>query len=516
MQLFELLDKTEYRQIQILQIILKQRQPTPISLLAKQLNLARNTVRQDLAALQENIDQLDGRIVLQSGDTQTVSFSHAANFSLADVYWHYLQNSLKYQLLIYLFENQPVEMKPMIKNLSISASTVTRRIREINQLLANFELTTQNFQIVGSKLQIRHFFMQLYWFGRPNLVNDIAFDRPQWQQMFNDIRRQYGNVLTESGELKAMIYLAIAKQRLEFGHSITGDFAQELDTRLASAPESVQLSAKFLRDCFGQWGLEWTQTESKSLLLFLMSNYCFNVKSPVTSEIVLFSGASDPRVHECNRYVDQRLHHAFAKFELDPQLIHRLSLSVIKTHFRIAYFRGTIDVYQTNQLAEAFNEQLWQPEIDYLPNQKFGDFCQKMAMHVLTGLEIDPQKYADLRFELIGRYAMILHMIYRSIGIRLKIGCDFPFEDVVAETAIENVTRHFDNTFPYEIGIYNRSENYDVILTNQQGRYLQQNDARVFVIFGIEYEFDYPALNAYLKAAYLDKVTRFQPDFEIV
>lgn len=152
MQLIDLLDKAEYRQIQILQIVLSQSQPTPISAIAKRLNTMRSTVRDDLVALQERINDecSESRIVLMNGQTPTVSFAHTEAISLSDVYWRYVRDSLKYQILLYLLSHDHIDAKKISTELNISNSTIIRRLREINQSLASFDLHLHNYQIVGS------------------------------------------------------------------------------------------------------------------------------------------------------------------------------------------------------------------------------------------------------------------------------------------------------------------------------------------------------------------------------
>ena len=294
-----------------------------------------------------------------------------------------------------------------------------------------------------------------------------------------------------------MIYLGIVQQRLSHGHQLPASAVEKMDMDQENSPKFFQWCIERLRTEMLQDGLAWTAAESKMLLLMLLGNYCFNVNSELTSEVVTFAGEHDECVNQLNREIGGRLEQAYGDFDVKNHLIHRIGLSLTKTHFRLVYFRGSFSVYQLDQFAQRFNEQLWQADHEFLPDQKFNQFCGALVVRAfqLLGLERDGNE--TVWNELMGRYAVVMHLLYQSLDVHLRIACDFSFEDLMPQVVIEDVKRHLDNTFPYEISVYDRDEDYDVIVTNQQLEPEESEKTPTFVFFGIEFEFDYPALNAF-------------------
>lgn len=55
--------------------------------------------------------------------------------------------------------------------LNISSATLSRRVKELNDSLNEFHLKIKSGRLTGPESQIRYFYFQLFWFGRPYLEN---------------------------------------------------------------------------------------------------------------------------------------------------------------------------------------------------------------------------------------------------------------------------------------------------------------------------------------------------------
>lgn len=59
----------------------------------------------------------------------------------------------------------------LLWNFNISLATLSRRVKELNDSLKEFHLKIKSGRLTGPENQIRYFYFQLFWFGRPYLEN---------------------------------------------------------------------------------------------------------------------------------------------------------------------------------------------------------------------------------------------------------------------------------------------------------------------------------------------------------
>ena len=78
----------------------------------------------------------------------------------------FVKESLKFQLLDYLYRNKEFSIVQLTTKFMISESSLFRKIKELNQLLAAFDLQIK-MDNWGEELQIRYFYFQLYWYITP-------------------------------------------------------------------------------------------------------------------------------------------------------------------------------------------------------------------------------------------------------------------------------------------------------------------------------------------------------------
>lgn len=170
LELFSLLEKNEQRQIKLFQLLLEEKGEVSVNNVLTRLSVDRATLKEDLFYLQanlENIKQLE--IVIQEGNILLIRHG---NIAAVDVYYHcYLRYSTKYQILLYLLENGSFDRQKLVMELNISSATLSRRVKELNDSLNEFHLKIKSGRLTGPESQIRYFYFQLFWFGRPYLEN---------------------------------------------------------------------------------------------------------------------------------------------------------------------------------------------------------------------------------------------------------------------------------------------------------------------------------------------------------
>lgn len=77
---------------------------------------------------------------------------------------------------------------------------------------------------------------------------------------------------------------------------------------------------------------------------------------------------------------------------------------------------------------------------------------------------------------------------------------------MMTESAIRRIEQQLDPQIKIDIQPYAKNQTYDVIITNQTKQYPKHAATAVYVVLGIEYNFDFTTLNKFLKKVYQNKV----------
>ncbi|MGQ4818988.1 helix-turn-helix domain-containing protein, partial [Enterococcus faecium] len=80
-------------------------------------------------------------------DGQQLSITLSDFFSLNHLIEAFVKESLKFQLLDYLYRNKEFSIVQLTTKFMISESSLFRKIKELNQLLAAFDLQIKNGQL---------------------------------------------------------------------------------------------------------------------------------------------------------------------------------------------------------------------------------------------------------------------------------------------------------------------------------------------------------------------------------
>lgn len=163
MKIEALLEKKEYTQVTILRQLILQGG----SLTAAEL---RRFSGVSVAAFEQYVKELEE---LDCGVTfvrehRMIRLTLAAEVNLEQIIASMLTNSLKYQILEYLLINQEFAIWQLVNEFATSESSIFRKIKELNQLLAEFGIQIKNGQWQGEELQVRYFYYQLYQFFPEN------------------------------------------------------------------------------------------------------------------------------------------------------------------------------------------------------------------------------------------------------------------------------------------------------------------------------------------------------------
>lgn len=212
MNLYNLLEKNSRLQVSILQALLKESHSLRISEMMADLSLTRFLFDNNVCELQEVLKTLDLPLALKlDRKKDRIFLEKAENADLSLLYYYYLEHSVEYQILNYLFQHPNNSVIKLGKQLLISEAAVYRHIARLNQYLQEFDLKIQQGKLVGDGLQICHFYYQLFWTGQPQQVILEKTQDPSIQRFIDYLGRKLGTPFTQTNVLKLRLLIQIIK-----------------------------------------------------------------------------------------------------------------------------------------------------------------------------------------------------------------------------------------------------------------------------------------------------------------
>ena len=146
MNIEALLEKKEQIQVKILRQLVLKRDKITAQELCEGVNLSRPSIESMEVMRQDN------KLALNMAESQ----------SLDEVISFLIQDSIKYRMLLLLFEQKNYMIFELAEALLVSESTLFRKIKELNKLLSEFELQIKNNKLLGEESQIRYFYYLLF------------------------------------------------------------------------------------------------------------------------------------------------------------------------------------------------------------------------------------------------------------------------------------------------------------------------------------------------------------------
>ncbi|AMB98882.1 hypothetical protein AWM75_02240 [Aerococcus urinaehominis] len=161
MRLSQLMVKSQAIQYQMLSQLACQAEPHEVKQLASQLKISLATCEKYLAQINDLARNEQVPLILNRRADQ-VRLVMGPELGWQAISQLMVVESTYFQILDYLFKQGQFTNGWLADSLAISEATLNRKISELNQILADFNLQVKNGQLKGSKHQVAYFYYQLY------------------------------------------------------------------------------------------------------------------------------------------------------------------------------------------------------------------------------------------------------------------------------------------------------------------------------------------------------------------
>ncbi|OJG73910.1 hypothetical protein RV12_GL000491 [Enterococcus quebecensis] len=385
-------------------------------------------------------------------DGQWVALHMSDQFSLNKILDDYVRASVKFQLIDYLFHYREFTIVQLTTKFMISESSLFRKIKELNQLLKEFDLKIRNGQIKGEELQIRYFYFQLYWFLTPYEIHQEKTLTVQNLRIIEALEKGLSLSFEEHSKLKISLWLTISKKRI----TVQPKVFKELYKKSHSYEQDpfFKTLRSFVLRFFSRYPLEIDEEESLLHFIFLTSMSVLAESDFLQYNLI--RGRRTP-TSLADTFVLEHVILYYRPQKFFPELEKKILYYFSQIHSRLYFFKGELELFD--------RENIWQKE-QHLSSHKLRDFS-----HVLLerSLECFGERYEQgnsLHEWSLVKYLSVLAIIDFEIVGETRVGIDLKMDHLYKEVMTQVLVLSLKNLNGLTIESYDPKQSYDLIITN--------------------------------------------------
>ena len=476
MKIEHFLEKNEIREVTIFKQLVLSGGMLTYSAMLEHLNVTKASLDNDLDSIAARIQVFKGEVEI-SYDGNQIKLIMSDEMSLQKIYRLYLSQSIKVQLINFLFKHQEFSIVQLTQELAISDSSLFRKIKELNQYLKEFEIKIRNGRLHGEELQIRYFYFQFY--GYIEDKNALTANRPDKQisQAVQAVENFLQVSIDSENKQRLNQWMIISKHRVTSKNKKYVHLRKQMKPYLKD-PLYQKIRIMVLR-YFSRYSIEVDEEEA-------MLHFAFLLAFPILTEpdfhdYALLRDRRAP-IATLDTYIVETIiiHFKYRKlhYMLERDMFYHLS----HIHTRLYFFQGDIEVYEYEELMAKEQE---------FTGRSLYFFAQRLLKTSTEKFEVNTDENNSLlKMELL-KYISLLTIVTFKMATVVEIGIDLRMDQIYKETLNQLLMlkmRHINGT---KIEGYRAGKAYDLILTNEQPADQKlYGDAKVYVLSEILSPFD--------------------------
>ncbi len=491
MELFNLLEKNGKIQISIIHYLLDKNLTADIPKLLIDLTITSFLFNNNVEELTFILNDLELDLSLEVDHEQNqVTLKKSNQTSLDKLYYYYLQESIKYQILRHLYYHSSYSIYALSQKFLISEAAVYRHITGLNQLLDEFNLKIRRGRITGDELQICYFFFQLFWnsvpleeiHGKENDHNSLLFV----SFLEKKLKQPFGSTT----RLKLYLWIRILKKRtkklnnppsVESMTMLSDDYLDDPVYQLVRESYflSVSPSAEF-------------QFEYKATYLYLFISSLFVIER--SNRFLLQSDdwpTFNTKVIELNKMVVQHVKTAYQidSAEIDSRFIQEWKYFLTQLHSTIVYFKGNITFFEEQMLFDRLvNQSIFTPNFELVQQ------IIQETEDILGFSLLETTKQLVTRIHLY-----FINQMRRFSKLTIQIGVFCSRDNLQTNIMMESIKNEFDTKFYIHCEEAEVKKDYDLLISDSAFGIQQFSFKDLYIINDFKTQADIQALTRLLK-----------------
>ena len=452
MKIEQLLEKKEQLQVLILRDMVLHGGTVGTNQLREQVNLSKTSFDQYIAEI-PMIGRMMGKKVAIKRNEFQVTLELAEDVSLEKIILFLVQQSLKFNLLVYLLEHHQASIVRLATAFNISESSVFRKIKELNQLLQEFSLQIKNGQLYGEELQVRYFYYVLFQFISESQRPLFLQQTPDKAPLILGLERALETTFSQESASKIACWLGITRKRLLSEKTTFATLKEKKilyqKDRLYQALDPV-ISLYLSRTAAEISGYEPLMFYSFFVSFAVLSEEHF-YQYDLTRSKKLPTAVLDTYIRETMLW-----HYRPRKLKIKEEKAVGYQLAQIDNEFY--FFRGVMMIYEPEHLLQQQKKMLGRS-----PSQ----LLERLKETTLTQLPAKQGEEAAFSYLMI-QYANILMMIDFYIAKSVTIGIDIETLPIYRVAFQQFLLRELKGISGIEIENRRPGKKYDLVITFNQ------------------------------------------------
>lgn len=452
MKIEQLLEKKEQLQVLILREMVLHGGTVGTNQLREQVNLSKTSFDQYIAEI-PMIGRMMGKKVAIKRNEFQVTLELAEDVSLEKIILFLVQQSLKFNLLVYLLEHHQASIVRLATAFNISESSVFRKIKELNQLLQEFSLQIKNGQLYGEELQVRYFYYVLFQFMSESQRPLFLQQTPDKAPLILGLERALETTFSQESASKIACWLGITRKRLLSEKTTFATLKEKKilyqKDRLYQALDPV-ISLYLSRTAAEISGYEPLMFYSFFVSFAVLSEEHF-YQYDLTRSKKLPTAVLDTYIRETMLW-----HYRPRKLKIKEEKAVGYQLAQIDNEFY--FFRGVMMIYEPEHLLQQQKKML---------GRSLSQLLERLKETTLTQLPAKQGEEAALSYLMI-QYANILMMIDFYIAKSVTIGIDIETLPIYRVAFQQFLLRELKGISGIEIENRRPGKKYDLVITFNQ------------------------------------------------
>ncbi|EMF0103449.1 helix-turn-helix domain-containing protein [Enterococcus hirae] len=452
MKIEQLLEKKEQLQVLILRDMVLHGGTVGTNQLREQVNLSKTSFDQYIAEIPMIGRMMGKKIAIKRNEFQ-VTLELAEDVSLEKIILFLVQQSLKFNLLVYLLEHHQASIVRLATAFNISESSVFRKIKELNQLLQEFSLQIKNGQLYGEELQVRYFYYVLFQFISESQRPLFLQQTPDKAPLILGLERALETTFSQESASKIACWLGITRKRLLSEKTTFATLKEKKilyqKDRLYQALDPV-ISLYLSRTAAEISGYEPLMFYSFFVSFAVLSEEHF-YQYDLTRSKKLPTAVLDTYIRETMLW-----HYRPRKLKIKEEKAVGYQLAQIDNEFY--FFRGVMMIYEPEHLLQQQKKML---------GRSLSQLLERLKETTLTQLPAKQGEEAALSYLMI-QYANILMMIDFYIAKSVTIGIDIETLPIYRVAFQQFLLRELKGISGIEIENRRPGKKYDLVITFNQ------------------------------------------------
>ncbi|MBO1098656.1 helix-turn-helix domain-containing protein [Enterococcus hirae] len=452
MKIEQLLEKKEQLQVLILRDMVLHGGTVGTNQLREQVNLSKTSFDQYIAEIPMIGMRMGKKVAIKRNEFQ-VTLELAEDVSLEKIILFLVQQSLKFNLLVYLLEHHQASIVRLATAFNISESSVFRKIKELNQLLQEFSLQIKNGQLYGEELQVRYFYYVLFQFISESQRPLFLQQTPDKAPLILGLERALETTFSQESASKIACWLGITRKRLLSEKTTFATLKEKKilyqKDRLYQALDPV-ISLYLSRTAAEISGYEPLMFYSFFVSFAVLSEEHF-YQYDLTRSKKLPTAVLDTYIRETMLW-----HYRPRKLKIKEEKAVGYQLAQIDNEFY--FFRGVMMIYEPEHLLQQQKKML---------GRSLSQLLERLKETTLTQLPAKQGEEAVLSYLMI-QYANILMMIDFYIAKSVTIGIDIETLPIYRVAFQQFLLRELKGISGIEIENRRPGKKYDLVITFNQ------------------------------------------------